>query len=341
MNYYTYTYPTPFPLENGESLPRLEIAYHSSVAPASIASSVASGARVIWICHALTANSDPSDWWSELVGASRFFDTDKDVVICANIIGSCYGSTSPISWGGRPLDFPRYSVRDVVSAHIALREHLGIETIDVVVGASVGGYQSLEWGIMEPERIRNLVLIACNDRITPWQTAFNESQRMALEADATLAAQESIEEGGMAGLKAARTMALISYRSYEGYNLTQCEADEDCFQADRAASYQRYQGKKLADRFNAYCYYIITYMLDTHNIGRNRGGVEQALRAMKTKTLLISIDSDILFPPSELQYMASQIPDAQYADVKSSFGHDGFLIESETLERVIGGFLLS
>lgn len=341
MKIYSYKSSKPFILENGGELPSLEIVYHSSVAPESIATKVASGARVVWICHALTANSDPSEWWPDMVGEHKFFDTTKDIVICANIIGSCYGTTNPITWGGKPLDFPRYSVRDVVSAHIALRKYLGIATINILIGASVGGYQSLEWGIMEPECIDDLILIACNNRITPWQTAFNESQRMALEADSTLLAQESLHDGGQAGLRAARTIALLSYRSYDGYNLTQAETDEDCFQATRAASYHQYQGKKLADRFNAYCYYCITHMLDTHNIGRNRGGVDNALKSMRTRTLLISIDSDILFPPAELSYMASLIPSSKYVDVQSAFGHDGFLIEFEALQQVIGDFIRS
>ncbi len=339
MKQYTYKHATPFALEDGGSLPSLEIAYHSSVAPENIGAAIAQGRRVIWVCHALTANSDPSDWWSDLLGAGKFFDTERDVIICANIIGSSYGTTIPISWGGKPLDFPSYSVRDVVKAHITLRQHLGIDEINILIGASVGGYQSLEWGVMEPKVISHLILIACNDRITPWQTAFNESQRMALEADGTLAEQQSLEFGGEAGLRAARTIALLSYRSYEGYNLTQCEQDVDCLRAERAASYQRYQGKKLSDRFNAYCYYAITKMLDTHNVGRGRGGVPKVLSGVKPKTLLVAIDSDILFPPTELQYMASMISGARYCEVSSSFGHDGFLIEYKSLEREIGAFL--
>ncbi len=338
MKPYTYYHPEPFQLESGEALPTLEILYHSSVEPSEIADAVAQGARVVWICHALTASSDPSDWWQELVGPGKCFDTDKDVVICANTIGSCYGTTGPASWGGMPLDFPQFSVRDLVAGHITLRKYLGIERLSILIGASVGGYQSLEWAASESHLIDNLILIACNERITPWQTAFNESQRMAIEADSDFMNQTSLD-AGVLGLRAARTVALISYRSYEGYNIKQSEADEDCYRAGRASSYQRHQGQKLSDRFNAYAYYCMTFMLDTHNIGRHRGGVDKVLGSIQSKTQLIAIDSDILFPQAELESMAARIPGAKYASISSAFGHDGFLIEHEALEQVIGGFL--
>ncbi len=338
MDIHTYDYPSPFRLESGEELPSLRVAYHSSVAPDHIAEAIREGRRVVWICHALTANSDPSDWWASLVGKGKYFDTDRDIVICANTIGSCYGSSSPASWGAAPLDFPLFTVRDMVSAHIELRRHLGIDTIDVLVGSSVGGYQAIEWAIMEPKTMTKLILIACNERITPWATAFNESQRMAIEADPTFEKQESLE-GGTNGLRAARSMALLSYRSYEGYNSTQQEEDDNCISAQRAATYQRYQGMKLSDRFDAYSYYYMTKMLDSHNVGRNRGGVSKALGQIKAKTLTVGIGSDILFPPSELQYMASKIPAAQYAEIQSAFGHDGFLIEWRALKKVLSSFI--
>ncbi len=338
MRQYSYNHPTSFPLESGEALPTLEIIYHCSVAPESIPAAIASGARVVWICHALTANSDPSEWWAELVGAGKCFDTQRDIVICANTIGSCYGSTGPANWGGKPLDFPSFSVRDIVAGHITLRQYLSIEKIDLLIGASVGGYQSLEWGSVESHLIDHLILIACNERITPWQTAFNESQRMAIEADRDFM-ERQLPDAGVLGLRAARTMALISYRSYEGYNIKQGEADEDCYRATRAASYQRHQGKKLSDRFDPYAYYCMTFMLDTHNIGRGRGGVDKVLSSIKSKTLLLAIDSDILFPPAELQSLAVRIPGAKYTSVSSAFGHDGFLIEHEALEKEINSFL--
>ncbi len=338
LKQYIYNITEPYALEAGGELHDVKIAYNSSVAPEDIATALAAGHRVVWICHALTANSDPSEWWAKLVGDGRFFDSEKDIIICANTIGSCYGSTSASNWSGKPLDFPSFSVRDIVGGHIALRKYLGIERIDILAGASVGGYQSLEWGVMEPEVISHLVLIACNERISPWATAFNESQRLAIEADSTFAAQSSLD-GGKLGLKAARTIALLSYRSSDGYNATQCEDDQDCYRALRATTYQDYQGQKLIDRFDAYAYYTMTKMLDTHNVGRGRGGVESALKRIKAKTQVVAIDSDVLFPICELRNLASLIPDARFAHITSAFGHDGFLIEWEALQTILTDFL--
>ncbi len=336
---HTYRHKGDFVLEQGSTLQGVEFVYHSSVAPEDIDSRIKSGAKVIWICHALTANSDPSDWWSDLVGSGKFFNSEKDIIICANTLGSCYGSTSPSNWnGGKPLDFPIFSVRDIVSGHIEIRKHLGIESVDLLIGASVGGFQSIEWAIREPQTIKKLVLIACNERITPWATALNESQRLAIRADQTFEEQASLD-GGRSGLMAARSIALLSYRSYSGYNLTQSEKDSDCYQAERAASYQVYQGEKLANRYDAYSYYYMTLMLDTHNVGRGRGSVESALKSIAAKTLVVAIDSDILFPPKELQKLSELIPDAQYAEISSAFGHDGFLIEWELLTKILTQFL--
>ena len=204
-----------------------------------------------------------------------------------------------------------------------------------MVGGSIGGFQSVEWAVMEPETIRNLALIACSCRTTPWLTAWEESQRMALEADPTFRECASLK-GGEAGLKCARSIALISYRSYEGYNMTQSEADIDCLFADRAGSYQRYQGKKLADRFDAYSYYYLAKSVDSNNIGRGRGGCETALQTIKARTVVIGIDSDRLFPICEQKFLAEHIPGAEYREITSKFGHDGFLLENDQLKAVIG-----
>jgi homoserine O-acetyltransferase len=149
---------------------------------------------------------------------------------------------------------------------------------------------------------------------------------------------DNVPEGGLEGMKAARATALLSYRSYNGYNKTQYEENDDVIFADRAASYERYQGKKLAGRFNAYSYVTLTKAFDSHNAGRLRGGVEKALASLTVKTLLTGIDSDILFPVDELKFMHRCIPDSQYAELSSVFGHDGFLLESEQLSAIMQTF---
>ena len=329
-----FRYGKPLALEGGETLQEVEICYHISreFNPAA----AGDGKKVIWITHALTANSDPCDWWDTLVGEGKFFDPRKYTIICANILGSCYGSTSPLSNNpatGKPylLEFPKITVRDVATCHNLLLEHLGIGQIDLLTGGSVGGHQALEMSIMFPHKIKNMVLLACNCRFTPWGSAFNESMRMALYADPTF--EQGL--GGKAGLAAARSIALISYRSFEGYNTTQFENDEDCMFPQRAASYQRYQGKKLVDRFDAYSYLSMLNLTDSHNVGRKRGGVEKALGMVKANTVCIGIDSDGLFPVEEQKFMAEHIPGARYREITSAFGHDGFLLEWKQIKEII------
>jgi homoserine O-acetyltransferase len=255
------------------------------------------------------------------------------------MLGSAYGSSGPSSINpetGEPyyFDFPKITVRDIVNANDLVRQHLGIEHIDLMVGGSIGGFQSVEWSIMRPEVIRKAVYIACGVRVTPWLTAYNESMRMALETDPTFRECASLK-GGETGLRCARSIALISYRSYEGYNATQREKDDDCMFADRAGSYQRYQGKKLSDRFDAYSYYYLCGSVDSNNVGRGRGGVTKALGTIRTECTVIGIDSDRLFPTEEQKMIAENIPGAVYHEITSKFGHDGFLLENDQLTDII------
>jgi homoserine O-acetyltransferase len=236
------------------------------------------------------------------------------------------------------FDFPRTTVRDIVAAEILVRKHLGIERIDLMLGPSIGGFQALEWVIMEPEVVRDVVFLATATRVLPYMPAFNESQRMALEADPTFREAKDLT-GGRKGLACARSIALISYRTYEGYNLTQREKEEDTLFADRAGSYQRYQGKKLVDRFDAYSYWYLTLALDSQNVGRGRGGVEAALARIQANCMMISIDSDVLFPPSHGMDTVAALKSAQYRELSSRFGHDGFLIETEQLTDILLPFL--
>ena len=329
----------PFHFEAGGTLDRLTLVYHTSPRP------YRPGEKVVWICHPLTGNSNPEDWWPQMVGPGKIFDTDKYYVVCAGMLGSPYGSSSPASTNpatGRPFffEFPRLTVRDIVRANIRVREHLGIERIDLMIGPSIGGFQALEWVIMEPERIGEAVFLATSVRVTPFLTAFNESQRMALLADPTFRAAESLD-GGKAGLACARSIALISYRCSRGYNTTQFEPAQDTLFADRAASYQRYQGKKLVDRFDAYCYWYLTYALDSMNIGRGRGGIEEALKKIRARCLVVGIDTDVIFPPEQARTTAEILCHAEYREIRSNFGHDGFLVESDQLSAILAPFLES
>lgn len=322
-----------FHFESGQSLSGVELVYHCSPRPYT------KGEKVIWICHALTGNSNPEDWWPGMVGKGELIDTEKDYVVCVSMICSPYGACHPLCINpstSKPyfLDFPRTSVRDMVAACIEVRKYLGIEEIDLLIGPSIGGFQAVEWAVMEPSVIKNAVFLATDVRVSPFMTAFNESQRMALLSDPSFL-EASSSSGGQKGLECARSIALISYRSNEGYNLTQAEADDDCLFADRAASYQRYQGQKLINRdFDAYSYWYLSYALDSMNVGRGRGGVACALAQIKAHCVIINITSDMLFPPSHGRQACDMIADAEYFEIESAFGHDGFLIENDQLKSI-------
>ena len=298
--------------------------------------------NVIWICHALTANSDVEAWWPGMVGEGCAFDTSRYFIVCANILGSCYGTTGPASINrpaGKPWlnDFPVVTVRDVVRVHEILREHLGIKKIYAITGSSIGGYQALEYSIMFPETIERLIFIASAAKQSPWAIAFNESQRLALEADSTLFSGNP--DGGAKGLKSARSIALLSYRTSYAYNTTQAETDDEKLDCYKASSYQAYQGDKLVKRFNSWSYYRLTQLADSHNAGRNRGGVEAALKIIKANTLCIGIRSDILYPVEEQVFVAENVSKGSFAEIDSFYGHDGFLIETAKVSELIGRFL--
>jgi homoserine O-acetyltransferase len=333
MNILTYKH--PFTTETGAIIPELEISYHTY----GILNN--DGDNVIWVCHALTANSDVEAWWPGMVGGGLLFDPGKYFIICANVLGSCYGTTGPACVNpesGKPWgrDFPLITVRDLVNVHEILRNHLGIRKIHTILGASIGGYQALEYAIMFPDLIQRLILMASGSKQTPWALAFSESMRLAMEADQTFMANDP--EGGKKGLKAARSIALISYRTVAAYNETQKETDDEKLSSFKAASYQAYQGDKLVKRFNPYSYWTLTCLSDTHNIGRGRGGVINALKTIRAEVLCVGIKSDILFPTDEQKLIAANTANAQYIEIDSFYGHDGFLIETVKVTDVVRKF---
>lgn len=340
MNAKIFKSSQPLTLESGYVFPQLEIAYHTygSLSPEKD--------NVIWVCHALTANSEVADWWPHTIETGKFLDPEKYFVVCANILGSHYGTTGPLSIDpqtGAPYfhGFPQFTVRDIVAAHQRLARHLGIDRVELLIGSSLGGFQCMEWALIQPEFAKRVALIATTPQTMPWASAFNESQRMAIDADATF--RENSPLAGMAGLATARSIALLSYRGGVAYDLTQAdngaETDpEDCFKR-KAHSYQQYQGKKLCNRFNAYSYYRLTHAVDSHDVGRGRGGVEAALKSFAPKTLVIAISGDILFPPKDHQPFIDFIPNVEYHVIDSTFGHDGFLIEHQKLNQIIQNFM--
>ena len=332
--YFQYT--KPFSLESGQTLPSLQLAYNT------YGTLNAGRDNVIWIFHALTANSAPDEWWPGLVGAGKLFDPARHFIICANVPGSCYGSTGPLDL--HPAtgevwyhDFPFFTTRDIIRAFQLLKDELKINRIQIGVGGSLGGQQLLEWAVEEPALFEHIIPIATNAFHSPWGIAFNASQRFCIENDSSW--KEKDPKAGINGMKTARSFALLSYRHYETYLKDQSETDTGKTIDFRSESYQRYQGEKLAARFNAFSYYTLTRTMDSHNLGRGRSSVSEALGRIKAKTLSIGITTDTLFPIREQQYIADHIPGAVFKDIHSVYGLDGFLLEYAAIEELIKDWL--
>ncbi|MEM7370695.1 MAG: homoserine O-acetyltransferase [Bacteroidota bacterium] len=330
-----YHFSESFLLESGESLPEFTLAYQTW------GNLNADKSNVIWVCHALTANAAVDDWWPNMLGKDLLLDPEKHFIICANMLGSCYGSTHALSQNpatGSPYfhQFPLLTNRDIVRAFDLLRQSLGINRIHSIMGGSLGGQQVLEWAIMNPDLFDNIIPIATNAQHSPWGVAFNESQRLAIQADHSW--KENSPLAGQAGLKAARSVALLSYRNYQTYSSTQQETDHQTIEDFRASSYQRYQGDKLVKRFNAFSYWTLSKAMDSQNVARSRNSVQEALSLIQANCLVIGVGSDVLFPIQEQQLLHQLIPHSHFFEVQSSYGHDGFLIETDQISQAVQQF---
>lgn len=334
MNKQFFTYRQPLQLESGQTLPAVDVVYHTYGTLNSDRS------NVIWFCHALTANSDVLDWWDSLVGEGKTYDPSKHFIVCANIVGSCYGSSGPLTINPETKlpyysTFPQVTIRDMVKVHIALRKHLGLEKINTIIGGSMGGYQAIEWALTEPAIFSKMVLVATGAQESAWGIAIHTAQRLSIETDLTW--KDLHQNAGATGLKAARAIGMLTYRNYDAFVKTQTD-DEHKLDNFKASSYINYQGEKLVKRFNAYSYWILTKSMDSHNIARNRGKLEDVLKSIQLKTIIIGISSDQLCPVAEQKIMAQHIPNSTFVEIDSPYGHDGFLIEGKLIGEAIEKF---
>jgi len=332
-----YHYRQPFPLEAGGTLPGLAIAYDT------YGTLNADASNVVWICHALTASSAVLDWWPGVAGQGQVIDPARHFIVCANILGSCYGSTGPLTIN--PLtnepwysDFPMITIRDMVRAHILLRQHLGLNHIYLLAGGSMGGYQALEWCVMEPGVIQHMFLLATSAAESPWGIAIHTAQRLAIEADHTWKDRSST--AGQKGLKAARGIGLLTYRNYEILLQKQQDPDHEKLEGFRASSYISYQGDKLVKRFNAYSYWLLTKSMDSHHLARGRNGeLSTVLQSIHQPTLIMGISTDILCPLQEQHFLRQHLPHAILVEIESAYGHDGFIIEAEKISHHLRNWL--
>lgn len=333
MHPQSFQIPAALPLERGGQLQHPTISFYTWGNPAN---------PVVWVCHPLHASSDVFTWWAGLFGPKDYFNPNKYFIVCANIIGSCFGSTGPLSenpgqGGGAYFhDFPLLTILDMAAAHEALRKHLKIEKIQVLIGGSMGGQQALEWAIQQPDIFENLALIACNAKQSAWGIAFHTAQRMAIEADITW--RKNHPQAGEAGLRAAQAMAVLSWRNYQAYDQFQTD-QEPALDNFRATKYQQEQAEKRSRHFNAFSYFRLTQAMDAHHVGRNRGGIAAALADIRAKTIVIGISSDLICPCSEQRFLADKIPGAIYREIISEKGHEGFLTETSRLKHLLQIFL--
>ena len=329
--------PEPVVLESGARLEGVTVAYRTWGNPENAAG------NAVLICHALTGSADVDAWWPGIISAQGAFDPDVDFSICSNILGSCYGTTGPVS--RRPgadiryrADFPRISVRDMVEVQRILIDHLGVERLALVTGPSLGGMQALEWALMYPDRVQSIVPIGVGGRHSTWCIAMSEAQRHAIYADPHW--REGYYDDATPpakGLAAARMMAICSYRSWHSFDerFGRQERDDGEFEVQ---SYLRYQGRKINDRFDANTYVRLTQAMNDYDIARGRGEYFDVMRSIGQPALVVSISSDLLYPPHEQQLLARHLPHARHEVLQSSDGHDGFLIQCGELANIIAEF---
>ncbi|MFN3337350.1 MAG: homoserine O-acetyltransferase [Thermomicrobium sp.] len=348
----------PFITEHGDVLPVVDIAYETwgELSPQRD--------NVVLICHALTGSShvaphgsdDLPGWWDPMVGPGRPIDTERFFVICANVLGSCYGSTGPRSIDPRTgrrynLRFPLITVRDIVRTQAMLLDQLGIDRVYAVIGGSLGGMQVLEWAAMYPERVERIVPIAVGGRFSDQGIAYNEVQRRAIMLDPDWQNGEYEDgQGPRLGLAIARMLGMITYQSDELMSARFQRRTEARYTAwpeflgrYDVEGYLHYQGDKLVRRFDANSYLYLTRAMDSHDLGRGRGGYHAGLALIRARTLCIGIRSDILFWPSQVRGLADDLRalgvDARYWELDSPNGHDAFLKDFDQIGPVIADFL--
>jgi homoserine O-acetyltransferase len=355
----------PLLLDNGESLGNIRVAYQT------YGKLNADGTNAVNICHALTGNahaagilsseeSDPKSnpdllkkysvlykgkvgWWDPLIGPGRAFDTNKYFVVCSNVLGSCYGATGPVSINPKShetyqLNFPAITVRDMIKVQKALFDYLGVNKIKTVTGGSLGGMQTLEWGVMYPEMVDSIIPIGTAAKHSAWAIGLSEFQRLAIKNDPDWK-NGYYSKQPVKGLSLARQIAMMSYRSFPSFDKKFGREKVNATEKFQVTSYLDYQGQKLVERFDANTYLLLSDVMDRHDISLNRDKVEDVLASVKPKTLAIGISSDVLYPTQEQKFIVEHIPGAHYIEIDSHHGHDAFLIEFEKLTGIITQFL--
>lgn len=354
------TLPDPLPLDSGRALAGVDIAYET------YGTLNAARDNAILLFHALTgdqfvASTHPvtgkPGWWERMVGPGKPIDTGRFHVICANVLGSCMGSTGPasLSESGQPygMDFPVITIRDMVRAQVALLDLLEIGTLHAVVGGSMGGMQALSFAANWPERTRRVLAIATTARHSAQNIAFHEVGRQAIMADPDW--QGGAYYGGKSpdkGLSVARMAAHITYLSEQGLTekfgrqLQDRDSKSFGFDADfQVESYLRHQGISFTDRFDANSYLYITRAMDYFDLADEHGGkmADAFAGAKDTRFCLVSFDTDWLYTTADMREVVHALnavaAPVSFVELSAPYGHDSFLLDVPALDRVVKGFI--
>lgn len=355
-----YTYSDKIKLDSGKKFGPIDIAYET------YGELNEKKSNAILVCHALSGDAHAAGlhegdekvgWWDNMIGPGKTFDTEKYFVICSNILGGCKGTTGPPSINpetGEPygLDFPVVTVGDMVKVQKKLIDHLGIKQLLAVTGGSLGGMQALQWPVSYPDSVRFSIPIATAAKSSPQQIAFNEVRRRAVMSDPKWNEGEYYDgEPPKDGLSLARMIGHITFLSDEsmrqkfGRRLSDKESYSFDFSTDfEVESYLHYKGGTFVERFDANSYLYITRAIDYFDL--TNGGerpLSEAFENVKSKFLVVSISSDWLYPPYQSRDIVRALEanglDVLYSEIKSSYGHDAFLLEPGQLRHIITDFL--
>ncbi len=344
-----------FTLEGGGHLDQVTVAYETW------GELNADGSNAVLVLHALTGDSHAAGpagpghgavgWWDEIIGPAKAINTDRYFVVCPNVLGGCQGSTGPSSRAsdGRPYGsrFPVITIRDQVAVEVELADHLNIARWSGVVGGSMGGMRALEWVVGYPERVQRVVVLAVGAAGTADQIALCSLQVRAIEADPHFAGGDYYETGDSprVGLSIARGIGQFSYRTWTEFETRfgrDAQDDETVLDRGRYAieSYLSHHGDKLADRFDANSYIVLSQAMNHHDVGRGRGGVVAALKNVRQRVVVAGVSSDRLYPRELQEELARLIARAgRVALISSPAGHDGFLIESDQVGAIVAAAL--
>ncbi len=329
-----------FTLESGIVLDQVHLAYEWARRK---------DAPVVLVCHALTGNQfaigneQQDGWWSKLIGPKQFIDTEKYNVLSFNVLGGCHGSTGATSRNPKTgevyrASFPTITIRDMVNAEYAALQALGIEEVQTVIGGSLGGMRTLEWGIMYPQFMKQLIPLAVTPSLSAYGIAFNCIGLHAIENDEDYANGQYTKATDVKGFETARMAGMVTYRSDQLFNgrFARKTAEGGHFEVE---SYLQHIGKKIGTHFDPASYCTLLRALNTHDVARNRGSLQEVAGKIQARTLFLGFSHDLIYPPETIRSFSHLVKGASFCFVHTAFGHDGFLAEYEKWGPIVEQFM--